>query len=57
MSLCIIGLFMNLQGMPLNKRMWTVSFMFFTSGFSGLSLAILYYIIDIIDKPLIKKIC
>jgi heparan-alpha-glucosaminide N-acetyltransferase len=56
LSLSILGLFMNLEGMPLNKKMWSVSFMFFTSGFSGLSLVALYYIIDVIDKPVIKKI-
>jgi predicted acyltransferase len=42
--------------MPLNKKMWSVSFMFFTSGFSGLSLVALYYVIDVWDKPLLKKI-
>jgi hypothetical protein len=30
--------------------------MFYTSGFSGLSLVTLYYIIDVIDKPIVKKI-
>jgi predicted acyltransferase len=42
--------------MPLNKKIWSVSYMFFTSGFSGLTLTALYYLIDVIDKPYLKRI-
>jgi predicted acyltransferase len=41
--------------MPLNKKIGSVSYIFFSSGFSGLTLIALYYLLDVIDKPYLKK--
>lgn len=46
LALVIVGLIWN-DFFPLNKSLWTSSFVLYTAGFATLFLAILYYIIDI----------
>lgn len=46
LALVIVGLIWN-EFFPLNKSLWTSSFVLYTAGFATLFLAILYYIIDI----------
>jgi len=50
LSLATIGLFMNAMGLPLNKSIWSLSFMFTTAGISLICLIIIYLIVDIIAK-------
>jgi heparan-alpha-glucosaminide N-acetyltransferase len=54
--LCGCGLYLALW-VPLCKKVWSVSFMFFTTGFSGVSLALIFLTIDILNKPILKKMC
>ncbi len=44
--LTIIGLSVGVEN-PINKKIWSISFMILTPGLSGISLALLYFIIDI----------
>ncbi|RTY94033.1 DUF5009 domain-containing protein [Flavobacterium sp. GSP27] len=46
LALVIVGLIWN-EFFPVNKSLWTSSFVLYTAGFATLFLAILYYIIDI----------
>jgi predicted acyltransferase len=46
LALVFVGLIWN-EFFPLNKSLWTSSFVLYTAGFATLFLAILYYIIDI----------
>lgn len=46
-SLLILGLLWDIL-FPINKLLWSSSFVLFTSGFAALSLSFLYYIIDIL---------
>ncbi|KUJ61687.1 amino acid transporter [Flavobacteriaceae bacterium CRH] len=47
-ALIIVGLLWNIV-FPLNKSLWTSSYVLFTTGLAATFLAILYYIIDIAD--------
>ena len=38
--------------MPLNKKLWSTSFVFMTSGISGLSLALLALLVDVLGSSL-----
>lgn len=40
--------------MPLNKRLWSISFVFLTSGITGLSLAFVTFFIDVLGKRYAK---
>ncbi|PLK46200.1 acyltransferase family protein [Emticicia sp. TH156] len=42
-----IGLLWNMV-FPINKALWTSSFVFYTSGWALITLAILYYIVDVL---------
>lgn len=46
LALVIFGLFWN-QFFPMNKSLWTSSFVLYTAGFATLFLAAFYYVIDI----------
>lgn len=46
MALVILGLIWN-EFFPMNKSLWTSSFVLYTAGFATLFLAVFYYIIDI----------
>ncbi len=48
LALTILGLLWNIV-FPLNKALWTSSFVLYTAGLASLVLSILYYIIDIAD--------
>ncbi|KRX06974.1 hypothetical protein PPERSA_07137 [Pseudocohnilembus persalinus] len=58
LSFAFIGFFMGLW-IPLNKDLWTISFMFGTIGISIICLVFLYWFIDIYgrDSKFIKVIC
>ena len=47
------GLFTILE--PVCKKRWSVSFAFYTSALSGLALCLCFFVVDILDKPLIKE--
>ena len=47
-ALIIIGLLWNIV-FPINKSIWTSSYVLYTTGLAATTLAILYYIIDIAD--------
>ncbi len=47
-NLIIFGLLWSLL-FPLNKALWTSSFVFYTSGIATVSLSILYYLIDVLN--------
>jgi predicted acyltransferase len=40
--------------MPLNKRLWSISFVFLTSAITGLSLAFVTFFIDVLGKRYAK---
>ena len=40
---------------PVNKKIWSISFAFITSGISGAGLTLCYYLIDILDIKIIKQ--
>lgn len=43
---------------PVCKKRWSASFAFFTSSLSGGALCLCFYLVDILNKPLIKeKLC
>lgn len=44
--LAVIGAFWHYTGFPINKSLWTSSFVLFTSGLALIFLSILYYLID-----------
>lgn len=44
--LAAIGAFWHFTGFPINKSLWTSSFVLFTSGLALIFLSILYYLID-----------
>ena len=50
-ALIIVGLIWNIV-FPINKSLWTSSFVLYTGGLAATTLAVLYYIIDVAD---IKK--
>jgi predicted acyltransferase len=47
-ALIIVGLIWNIV-FPLNKSLWTSSYVLYTTGLAATALSILYYIIDIAD--------
>ena len=47
-ALIIIGLLWSIV-FPLNKSLWTSSFVLYTAGIATVSLSILYYLIDVLD--------
>jgi predicted acyltransferase len=53
--LAVIGLLFALFN-PLNKKIWSLSFMFFTSGMSVICLILIYLLVDILDSKIIKKV-
>lgn len=40
---------------PVCKKRWSVSFAFFTSAMSGFALSLCFYVVDILNKPIIKE--
>lgn len=36
--------------MPLNKKLWSISYTFLTMGISGISLALITILMDVIQK-------
>lgn len=55
LGLMVAGYWMKI-GMPFNKKIWSVSFAFETSGISGLALSICFFILDLLNYPIIKKL-
>ncbi len=47
--LIVFGLIWDLV-FPINKSLWSSSFVFFTSGLATVCLSLLYYIIDIANR-------
>lgn len=43
------------QGDACNKKRWSVSFAFITSGISGAALCLCFALVDIMNKPFIKE--
>ncbi len=57
LSLILIGCgYLVRIGMPFNKKIWTFSFALATSGISGLSLSVCFWLLDIVNIEMIKKI-
>ncbi len=54
LSLLLIGYEASF-GEPVNKKRWSISFAFITSGLSGLSLCLCFVIVDILNYKLIKE--
>ncbi len=54
--LIIIGYETSAIGDVINKKRWSVSFAFVTSGFSGSVLCLCFALVDIYNKPWIKNI-
>ena len=48
-----VGLYVAYWEPPI-KKIWTVSFAFITSGFTGIVLTLLYFLIDIMDLRILK---
>lgn len=46
-SLLALGFFLSCMGMPLNKPLYTVSYLLVTSGSSGITFCILYILVDV----------
>jgi len=40
---------------PVCKKRWSASFAFLTSGYTGFLLCLCFFLVDILDKPLIKE--
>ncbi|KAL3326387.1 hypothetical protein AABB24_037192 [Solanum stoloniferum] len=47
LSLLAVGLFLDFVGMPLNKSLYTISYMLSTSAAAGITLCLLYLLVDI----------
>ncbi|KAH0721610.1 hypothetical protein KY284_006640 [Solanum tuberosum] len=47
LSLLAVGLFLDFVGMPLNKSLYTISYMLVTSGAAGITFCLLYLLVDI----------
>lgn len=47
LSLLVVGLFLDFVGMPLNKSLYTVSYMLVTSAAAGITFCLLYLLVDI----------
>ncbi|MCD7459371.1 hypothetical protein HAX54_040730 [Datura stramonium] len=47
LSLLIVGLFLDFVGMPLNKSLYTISYMLVTSAAAGITFCLLYLLVDI----------
>lgn len=54
--LVIVGYETSALGDEINKKRWSVSFAFVTSGFSGAVLCLCFAVVDIYNKPWIKNI-
>ncbi|KAK8936944.1 hypothetical protein KSP39_PZI012586 [Platanthera zijinensis] len=46
-SFISFGLFLHLIGDPLNKQLYTISYVFLTTGLAGLTFCALYYLVDV----------
>ena len=56
LSIFLIGTgYLISQGDACNKKRWSVSFAFITSGISGLALTLCFIFVDILDKKFIKE--
>jgi predicted acyltransferase len=53
-SLATLGLYISYWEYP-NKKIWTIPFAFITSAFTGLFLCFLYFLIDVLNFPLLKN--
>lgn len=40
--------------MPLNKKIWSISFVFLTSAASGLALTLITYLFDVLNKKYVR---
>jgi len=40
---------------PVCKKRWSASFAFLTSSYTGFLLCLCFFLVDILDKPLIKE--
>lgn len=47
LSLLVVGLFLDFIGMPLNKSLYTISYMLVTSAAGGITFCLLYLLVDI----------
>lgn len=47
LSLLAVGLFLDVVGMPLNKSLYTISYMLVTSAAAGITFCLLYLLVDI----------
>ncbi|KAK4724569.1 hypothetical protein R3W88_027348 [Solanum pinnatisectum] len=47
LSLLAVGLFLDFVGMPLNKSLYTISYMLATSAAAGITFCLLYLLVDI----------
>ncbi len=54
--LILIGYETSAIGDVINKKRWSVSFAFVTSGISGTALCLCFIFVDILDRPRIKNI-
>ena len=53
-TLVLIGAFFLIWE-PVNKKIWTIPFAFFTSALTGGALCLIFGIVDVLDKPVIKE--
>lgn len=44
-------------GEPINKKLWSVSFAFATSGVTGIALTICFVLVDVWNNKIVKNIC
>ena len=49
-GLICIGIFLHIFGMPMNKQLWSASYLFFMAGTCGASLLLAYILVDIKHK-------
>ena len=56
LSMSLIGVgYLITFGDACNKKRWSVSFAFITSGISGAALCLCFIVVDIYNKPLVKE--
>ncbi|XP_047320746.1 heparan-alpha-glucosaminide N-acetyltransferase-like [Impatiens glandulifera] len=46
-ALCLLGLFLCILGVPLNKSLYSVSYMLVTTGAAGMTFSFLYLLVDV----------
>ncbi len=51
----VLGLFTS-QWLPINKNLWTSSYVLFTAGIAAATLAVCYWLCDVRDSPLMTRV-